>query len=512
MKRIIISVFLIALVFLFAWLWLNRSVFGISPRQIQSVRTIVPAANGNDPQESIGPDEIALFDDSRNVPLFVLNHDETFIQALSWDLNRDGAADQISAIKKAAEPYIYLITALQNPITGEYKRTLELRTGVTQTRTLAYYFMDIIGDRTNALIYTGMTADNMQTLAVYLPIQEKDSRVSFQAIADLRSDGPISIQEIRRSDAYNLGLTGGESYPIITYNSDPDAPDTLDQIERVYRWNRTIKRYELSSEARIAGKKIESKLIGQLQSGNQESFENFLAGLWYVPESRENSGTRYLFFEPAEDEIVFYQTNTQEVFLKESASPRRYGMYITARNRSIPSIRRLINIELTGIDEIKVKILEDVKLKIAAPSDWDGVYRKMSSNPAAYQTAGDISTAKVRTALASGRGEWLSSSGQTLLLLDNQYTLKTSSQQESGSFALLTVFSAAIFQFRPAETDTEDRFYTAKLDSKLLPDGSEQQTLQMTEVQISLNGIRYLGASELIWERTVPVRSENRDR
>ena len=36
----------------------------------------------------------------------------------------------------------------------------------------------------------------------------------------------------------------------------------------------------------------------------------------------------------------------------------------------------MIDIELTGIDEISIKVQEDVKLKIGVTSDWDGLYPK----------------------------------------------------------------------------------------------------------------------------------------
>ena len=115
--------------------------------------------------------------------------------------------------KKTSEQNIFLIPGIQNPISTEYTRLQPIRTGVTQTRTLLFYSLDILGDHTNALICSGMTADNMQLLSVYIPLKEKTETVGYTTVADLRADGSITIQEIARSDAYNLALTNGDSYP-----------------------------------------------------------------------------------------------------------------------------------------------------------------------------------------------------------------------------------------------------------------------------------------------------------
>ena len=108
------------------------------------------------------------------------------------------------------------------------------------------------------------------------------------AVADLRADGPISIRVTERYEAYNLGLTAGESYPIVSYSSDPDAPQTLDQIERTYTWDKSLKRYRETAETKITGKKIESNLLRQLQGGDSETFKRFLTGLWHQGPQRNN--------------------------------------------------------------------------------------------------------------------------------------------------------------------------------------------------------------------------------
>ncbi len=500
MKRSVLIVFIAALTGLFIWLAFSRSDLSFLPETRKSVRTIVPIVKNTIPVNVLPAEDATVYDESKTQPLIVLDSDETFLQAITVDLNKDNVADQICAVKKISEPNIYLIPGIQNPLTGEYTRITGIRTGITQSRTLLFYAMDIIGDRTNALIYSGMTADNIQLLAVYLPVSNKDGKISFTAVADLRSDGPITIQEIKRSDAYNLGLTSGDSYPIYTYNSDPDSPQTLDQIERIYRWDRTVKRYEQVSESRIAGKKIETQLVRQLQNGDLSTFENFLTGLWYMPESSSTKDTKYIFFNMNEKEIIFHNGSTEELYLRESGAPRRYGAYLTTRNQSIPSIRRLIDIELTGIDEIRIKILEDVKLKIGVASDWDGVYKKMANNTVLPKTEAEQSIVQLKAMLSSSTKEWSSPDGQKFQINNTRYTLTGSGGSESGLFMIMTVKDKPILQFRPDQPKSKSVFYLASTEKRAVSTG-EQQILTLTEVTVSIEAVNLAGSPPVVFDR-----------
>lgn len=500
MKRLVVILFIAALTGLFAWLWCSRSELSFLPETKHSGRTIIPSSDNKTPQNAQPADEASAYDESKTLPLIVLGSDETFLQAITVDLNKDGASDQVCAIKKASEPNIYLIPGLQNPITGEYTRLAEIRTGITQVKTLLFYSLDIIGDRTNALIYSGMTADNMQLLAVYVPVIEKDGKMTFSAVADLRADGSISIQEIKRSDAYNLGLTSGESYPINTYNSDPASPQTLDQIERIYHWDKILKRYEQVSENRITGKKIETKLIQQLQGGDVNSFQSFLTGLWYMPSSSSATQTKYVFFDTEGKEVIFTAGATEEIYEQESGTARHYGAYLITQNESIPTMKRLIDIELTGIDEISVKVLDDVKLKIGVDSDWDGVYRKIDNNNTAPKTNSEQSLEHLKEILESSGKDWTSTDGQTFKIDKTRYILTGSNRSDTGLFAIITVKGKPVIQFKPDLAGKKSEFYLASADKKTVA-GKEQQTLTLTEVTVSMDGTNLAGSPPVNFER-----------
>jgi len=503
MKRsVILVLFIVVLAGIFVWLAVNRDELSLTPETRANVKTIIPSAE-NKPAENVKTvDENASYDESKTQPLITLEDDETFLQAITVDIDKDGTSDQICAVKKTSEQNIFLIPGIQNPITTEYTRLQPIRTGVTQTRTLLFYSLDILGDHSSALICSGMTADNMQLLSVYIPLKEKTQIVGYTTVADLRADGSITIQEIARSDAYNLALTKGDSYPIYPYNSNPDSPQTLDQIERVYRWDPAVKRYEQISESKIEGKRIESKMVAQLQSGDLDSFEEFLGGLWYMPSTSQAEGNKYLYFNPPDHEIIFNNGSIEEIYVRESGSARRYGAYLTTHNESIPSMSRLINIELTGIDEIKISILEDVKLKIGVASDWDGVYRKMAANSTMPKNNHLQSIQDIQETLDSSTNNWVSVDGQAFYT-DNgrNYTLTDSDGKDAGSYALMTVQGQPVIQLRSSskKADNKTRFYlietTRKIpEGKTAASGAENQTLRLTKVTVTVEGTNLAGS------------------
>lgn len=501
MKRfILIALGLALLLGAFAWVFGNQDAFARSDAAQKKARTIIPSVNNDAADVSGDSPENASYDDSKAQPLIFMEEGESFLQAISADINKDGMSDQICAVKKNSDTNVYLVPGLQNPLTKNYSRLEAIRTGVTQTRTLLLYSLDIVGDHSSALVCSGMTADNLQLMTVYLPSVGSDGTPTFASVADIRADGTIDLKEIARSDAYNLSQTAGESFPIYAYNSDPDAPQTLNQIERVYKWDKALKRYEQVSESRIEGKKIESKLVRQLQDGGLASFEKFLDGLWYMP-STATGTTRFIFFNEADNEIIFHDGTTEEVFTKESGTARRYGTYLTTRNKSITSIRRLIDIELTGIDEIKIRVLEDVKLKIGVASDFDGVYRKVSNDATIVAQGGGQSPEDIRKLLDSSGNDWTSTDGQVFRTSGGDFSLLVSDRSDTGKFALLSVGEKPVLQLRVKANEKVSRFYLVEAKTEPIP-GGERQTLTLTEVSVTISGTSFMGSAPAVFTRT----------
>ena len=315
------------------------------------------------------------------ISLIPLKSDETLINTLGIDFDGDGYDDQINAIRKVNNPYITLLIGLYNPFRAQYTRTEEIQTEIIQTQTFSYTCMDIIGNHTNALIYNGFAENGDSIMQIYLP-QRNDSEFILSKIGDFKSDGSIFIQQLDRYDSYETQQATGISYPVWVYSTDASrGGNTLDQLQTMYVWDQDQKQFVKSTENRVTETKVASKELNRIQDGTVETFSNHLEGLWYKTSSTSDQ-IRFIFFNPSEEEIIFQTEDSQEVYTWVSSTIRRNGIYLSAVNSSINNLTRRIDISLTGIDEIKIRNQDDVRMSIKESNLWDGQYKKQTSKNA----------------------------------------------------------------------------------------------------------------------------------
>jgi len=258
-----------------------------------------------------------------------------------------------------------------------YRRLWNAYAVSARPETLSFFSQDLIGDRNNCIVVTGMNNRNEHTIAVFRKDPSRPIDQAFNKIAELQIDGSIVIQETGRSQAYQQGITNGQSFNIAAYGHDSSSGNILDQIETVYSFNPYSGRYEQTSVARIPGSQIEQRRLVELLSGDPGDFENFINDLWYYVSPQGTIDSRqYIYFDPSNREIIFFGDEAQQVFRWLNSTSTRYGLYITSQNISISTLRRRIDIELESLDSIKLRVSEDVRLKIEIIESWDGSYRR----------------------------------------------------------------------------------------------------------------------------------------
>ena len=106
MKRPVLIIFIVCLAGLFVWLAFNRTVLSFSKETRKSAKTVIPSTEIDTEAATILPEDASSFDESKQQPLIVIGDDESFVQAISVDINKDGTQDQICALKKSSEPNI----------------------------------------------------------------------------------------------------------------------------------------------------------------------------------------------------------------------------------------------------------------------------------------------------------------------------------------------------------------------------------------------------------------------
>jgi len=443
----------------------------------QNAQTIIPAAPQSPTQAENAPEDF-----SENMQSFItLLSDEILVDDIQADINGDNKEDKIIAAKKLSDQFIYLFLFLQDSETQTFTRAAEIKTEATHAKTLSFYSLTVREYPYPIIAYSGMNADALQVFGMYALEIDNNQIKNTVSLIILQADGQIVLKNNKDNSI--------AEYTVSAYYSDNDAPNTLNQIEKQYTWNEKRQRFEQTNEKKIPGKKVENQFLKTFQAGNIDAFQDFLEGLWYQPAAKKDQN-RSIFFNRAENEIVFSLNNIQEIFTVDSISPRRFGVYFSTKNAAISSIHRRIDIELTGIDEITVRVIDDIaRLKIGISSNWDGTYRKIKNS--IRETKKDSAAENLKQILTAGEKIWTSAEGYSLSFSDVSYRLIRDTAQDTGWYTIIRIKENTLLQLKNKEN--ESRFFNIIFDAA-------DNRLILTEVSVTLNGIMPVGTALLIFE------------
>ncbi|MEL3913142.1 MAG: pallilysin-related adhesin [Treponema pedis] len=454
-----------------------------------ATKTIIPSASSKMEITETKNDTVAENTDTKF--FLELSNDEVFVDAISGDLNGDGVEDHIAAVKKLLDPFVYLIISVQDPITQKRNRIEEIRTTITHPKSLTFYIIEP-ENFSPLLFYSGMTSDNGQHLSLHI-INKNEESLSFRQIADLHADIQIRLQE---ADSQYGNKTGLDAYKILAYNSDPLMPNTLNQIQTEYVWNSKTGNFEKSREQHIPGEKIESQLLRKLQTGNTESFMDFLSELWYQSENGKKSG-RTIYVDKNDKNIIFNLDNIEEIYEIKSTLPRRYGLFFLTNNKSIPNIIRRVEVEIKGIDEIQIRIIEDVaRIKFGAASLWNGIYKKNTGIVQPEKTEITMPAETIRKKIAESEIKWESQNGISIFFSGNKYILVRDEKRETGYFNTIGINDKTVLQIKK-ETGV-NKFYLISFKEK-----NKKQAIVLTRIKLNMNEITPTGDEPLVFTREI---------
>ena len=444
-------------------------------------KTVRPTANA----QATVHEEILEYDESENeiaTALIALNFGETLLNAISIDINGDTFDDQVVSILKSDSPYIYLVTGIYNAKSNIYQRVSEIETNISQLETFSFSVLDITGDHINSLTFSGINEKGESVLKVFKASGTK-RRFEYDLIADLSADGSIFIQQLQRSDPYSFSQTKGESFPIRVYSSDSSRnKNSLDQIQTLYDWDENANRYVKISENRVAGKKTAASELAKIQ--NSLGFEEYLNGLWFKSSSSDAS-LRYIFFDPTKRELIFSTESTQEPYNWNTTSTRRNGVHITSMNKSINNLMRRVDIVLNDVDEIKVRVNDEVKMAIAEETLWDGTYKKISTKTA---LATNAQQSDILQKLSAFTKEWnciFNNESVSLSIKNAKFEAKCESWESSGAFSTNIIAGTTLLECRTFDNkDFINGYYQFNMEESEI-DGIIRQTLVLNPVSVS---------------------------
>lgn len=438
MKKILPAFFVLVAALLLV-LFLTKKT-AVSDDRIQSERKSDQEENKiqgfSDSENALG------IEDAGVVSFMPLKPDETLLSSMGIDLDGDNMDDEILVVRKAGNPYLYLIIGLYNTQTTLYDRVSELRTEITQFKSFSYNGLDVTGDHRTALVYQGFTDDGQAVLQMYFC-----RRNGLTNIGNFKSDGTIFIQQNNRSETYELSQSAGKSFPVWTYASDTrEGAGSLSQVQTEYDWDPAAQRYVQVRQVFVAGKNIAAAELAKIQDGTVETFANYLDGLWYKTDN-EDKYVRYIFFNYKESELIFLVDDSEEVYVWQNSNLYRNGIYLSTVNASIENLRRRFDISLTGLDEMRVHVYDDVRMRIAADALWNGSYKKMkNANDFPAGQNGSAALEELRARLEE-RGQWSAPDGAIVSFKKGLYSVTSESVSESGSYFVSQIESNFVIQF-----------------------------------------------------------------
>jgi len=374
-----------------------------------------------------------------------------------------------------AESPVYITFLGYDENTRGYKRIWNAPTTASKSETINIFSQDLIGDKNNCVIVTGMNGKNEHTMTIFRRGPGRPSGYPYKKIAELQIAGSIIIQETARSLAYQQGLTKGQSFTIAAYGQDSASLNILDQIETIYAFNPYNEQYEQINVSRIPGSQIEQRRLKELLSGAPGVFEKFINDLWYyVGPQGTIDAKQYIYFDPAKKEIIFFGDEAQQVFFWQTSTPTRYGLYVRSQNISISTLLRFIDIELESLDSIKLRVIEDVRLRITANTTWDGSYRR----------AGTANFKEDLTQLRPTIDAVFDSSwGRIQFSLSGEYAVTSVGNVKKGRYIFYKVNNTDLLELRPEEGDENRLVYKAETAAGVL---------LLSRVKVGINGVQDL--------------------
>lgn len=447
-KKITVAVFLVIALAILG-IYLGQKLFYHPEETKNSSTLVIPQVKTA--RDSVNLDSSVFAEEDSLVSLVPLESGETLLSIVSMDFDGDGYDDQVNSIKTVNSPYISLLVGLYNPQKSTYERMAIISTEVTQARTFTYTGIDLTGNHKISLIYQGFAQNGDSVLQAFF-INRSESRFNLQKIADFRSDGTIFVQQIDRYDAYERSLAKGESFPIWVYSSDSSRPNSVDQLQTRYDWNDGQNQYVQSSQVRVPGSRIAANELSRILDGSVQTFTKFLNGLWYKTINHGDEKL-YLFFDDENQEVIFFNQSSEEVFNWIHSNIRKNGIYLSLVNQDLNNLQRTININLVSTDQIYVRNQDDLRMRITETNQWDGDYKKFVANVdnfSANANSNSSSEILVQDYISQfeNASSWKTSEGNLVSFSKGNLVVQDDSQTYQALYAPLQVGNQAFIQFR----------------------------------------------------------------
>jgi len=429
-------------------------------------KKIIPAVK-QDPSQKRG---IYLTESGSTISMqtkIPLDPDEQLIEAVNTNLDLDSHDEQILILKKKGEVTAPIKIAIVDfdTIRSRYLRSWESLTNATNIRTFNITLKDVVGDHNLEIICRGINSIGRLSLDVFRKTPSPSGMgLYFAPICQIVADGSIEVEEIERSEGYQLGQKNGPSFPIFAYVKDLESENILDLVKYSYYWQYKKNKYILTSKEKIAGETVEEKqLAGLFKSTSVERFEEYLAGPWHLSGIENGQSEELIFFNPAEKSISIFSGDVQERYIwKDSLRYLTNRLLIYTENESINALKKRIDVEAKTINTIEV-IIRGSEL-------WDrfkGSYVKLSEEVQQSLLNEGLSADANGDIRLSGL--YRSPAGIELIFAPPRFTWLEKESELSGGFSVFNI--------------GENILYLKGLDPNGLPTGDKTFVFDYSEIR-----------------------------
>jgi hypothetical protein len=238
-----------------------------------------------------------------------LDDGEILISLINGNYDGDPFEEQIAVYRNMLEAdnpvYITYIDYFETA--REYRRVWTELIAATRPGTMSLYTLDLVGDHGTCVLISGLNNNGEQTLTVFrINHATGNNTPPLKKISEIIIEGSITVREVERSQAYQMGMARGQSFNITASGRDLNSANLMDRIETTYIFNDNTGVFEEGRVTRIPGAQIEQQRVREILGGAR-AFEEFVSGLWYYVSPQGTTDVRqFIYFDPLNREIIFY--------------------------------------------------------------------------------------------------------------------------------------------------------------------------------------------------------------
>ncbi len=413
-----------------------------SPKDITKPVEINPVYNTNITQNEVTKNTVNTTD-NENIPKVTVNPDYFLIDLIDTNLDLDTDDEQILIVKDnsfTGSP-VKVLVADFDYIMNSYSISWEAETSCDNSRSFLLTLTDITGDHNLEIVCSGTDLDGKETLNIYRRTHSRGGLLlNFSEIIKLKVDGNIEIKEEKRTQAYQSGISGGISFPIIVTKTDPLSDNILDLIQKTYFWRNQDALYKLISEEKIPGDEIENIKLRELYRSGREYFKSFLNGPWMLSSSDSSLAYNkpFVFFDPENEQIVFSDNDFQEIYIwKTSSKTLSNTLQITCTNDLVPFLDVSLSVRILDLNNISIRFKDNSvhNNRNTESQVWTGSYFKLSLDTQ-RDLIRDFRSNSSESIIPLLSGYYRSDTGDEIFFDTPDYTLKTGKNTINGGFYL----------------------------------------------------------------------------